>query len=118
MNYHVYFYLLGWFYYSLSPIFLVYFGIFPELTEKLTISTWYLVYSFNLMITFLLGSFLGSHIRIGNISLFTRMVNNNKLNFALLLIFFLIIWTYIPNIQIGYGNDESTQLGILSTVIF
>ena len=117
MNLHVYFYLLGWCYYTLGPVLAIYLELFPHYTNIYLIQTGFLIYSISLLFSFLIGNWVASYVRLMKTSVYIRSSKNNIFAYISLLFFLSIIVNYAQDVQIGYGGPENILLGPLSTIM-
>lgn len=115
MNLHLYFYFIGWLYYSAVPLLVIWGNFFPEITSNLKFDPWFAWFTFLLMTTFCAGSFFGKFIRFSRKSIF--MVSSNSPIFLIgsIVIFFPVLFGYLTNLRVGYGNEHGNSIGPMST---
>lgn len=115
MNIHIYYYFMGWVYYTVIPICLIYLGVFPLYTDRLSISAEYIYVSVSMLLSFLFGSHFGSHVKISGQRIHNQYVHRPMLAGFILIGSLFYLFYFLQYFKLGYDGTEHVGLGALST---
>ena len=115
MKLHLFAYILGWLYYTVTPVIIVYYNIFPEITQNLNVPFWFVLSSALMFFSFAAGSISAQYVRVTQLRMFNFPLKQQLYGSLIIILFFIFFVFYLDDIQVGYGGEADNKTGVLST---